>query len=705
MKIKRKIFNFIFINKPIIVLFVLGLFNSFNPIYADTYYIAPYGDDNNPGTLTEPWATITKANTVLQAGDTVFIREGSYNDRIEPINSGTQGNYITYMAYPGETPVIDRSVLITNWNEYTDSIYWAEYTGYTIPLWEDTFEEAGFYCGLWPVFSLSELDEPGKFYHDEVNKRFYVWTSTGDDPNNHTMRASTGKGAHFNKDYIVIDGINMKWIVTGILSENCSNCIFKNMDIQYTYGGISLKWDTHHNRILNNTIFHAGSWYWDEGDGIFLTGHHTFIEGNDISLTGHNPINTRGYSTGIAAHHNIIQNNRLHDSGSSAICSNYDTWREVWRNNFAYRCTGVGIQTDGNDNVFYNNVCYHNGQAGGVYLTDGRTGGNNKFFNNTFFNNNSIYLSQPQQVLYPEEWSITECIGCIVDSNIFKNNIIYNTEDDSTKLYMIYSDLDEFRKNVFCYNDFFNDREVYIRDIPIGTNPLSWWEENYPIKFNNNIIIDPLFIDPNNEDFNLESSSQLINAGTFLSNTISSGSGSIISVEDAGYFCDGYGITEGDLIQLEGQNETVRIIDVDYDNNIIIIDSTLVWAAGQGIGLPYNGSAPDMGAFEYDAGTSIDPGINNSTSRICLLSNYPNPFYQSTVIAYQLPVSGKVILKVYDIIGQKVLTLVNKKQPAGYYSVIWDGTTDTSEPISSGIYFYHIQTGDYMETKKCILLK
>ncbi|MCD4697953.1 MAG: right-handed parallel beta-helix repeat-containing protein, partial [Bacteroidales bacterium] len=597
MKLKRKTFDLNFINKSIIVLFVLGLFNSFNPIYADTYYVAPYGDDNNPGTIAEPWATFTKANTVLQAGDTVFIREGTYNDRIEPVNSGTPGNYITYMAYPGETPVIDRSVLITNWNEYTDYIYWAEYTGYTIPLWEDTFEEAGFYCGLWPVFSLSDLDEPGKFFHDEVNERFYVWTSTGDDPNNHTMRASTGKGAHFDKDYIVIDGINMKWIVIGILSDNCSNCIFKNIDIQYTYGGMALKWDTHHNQILNNTIFHAGSWYWDEGDGIFLTGHHTLIEGNDISLTAHNPINTRGYDTGIAAHHNIIQNNRLHDCGSSAICSNYNTYREVWRNNFAYRCTGCGLQTDGYDNAFYNNVCYHNGQAGGVYLTDGRTGGNNKFFNNTFYNNNSIYLSQPQQVLYPEEWSITECIECVVDSNIFKNNIIYNTEDDSTKLYMIYSDLEEFRSNVFCYNDFFNDREVYIRDIPIGTNPLFWWEEYYHLNFNNNIITDPLFLDPNNEDFNLESNSQLINAGTFLTNTVSSNTGSVITVEDAGYFCDGYGITEGDLIQLEGQNETARIIEVDYDNNIIYIDSIFGWVAGQGIGFPYSSSAPDMGAF------------------------------------------------------------------------------------------------------------
>lgn len=697
-----KIISFDLIKKFIMTSFVSGILSSTTLIYAENYYVAPYGDDDNPGTLAEPWQTIAKANTELQSGDTVFIREGTYNESINPINSGTPGNYITYKAYPEEIPVIDRSVLITNWFNYTGSIYWAHYTGYTIPLWEDTFDEAGFYCGLWPVFSLSELDEPGKFFHDEVNQRFYVWTSNGEDPNNHTMRASTGKGAHFNKDYIVIDGIHLKWIVIGILSENCSNCIFKNLDIQYTYGGISLSGETHHNRILNNTIFHSGSWYWDEGDGIFLAGHHTLIEGNNISLTGHNPINTRGYTAGTQPHHNIIQNNRLHDSGSSAMCSNWDTYREVWRYNFAYRCTGCGLQVDGYDNAFYNNVCYHNGQSGGVYLTDDRIGGNNKFFNNTFYNNNSIYLSQPQQILYPEEWCITESSGSIVDNNVFTNNIIYNTEDDSTKLYMVYSVLDELRNNVFSFNDFYNNREVYIYDILTGNYPLSWWEANYPVNFNNNIIMDPLFVAPDNENFNLKSNSQLIDAGTFLTNTISSGSGSVITLEDAGYFCDGYGLIEGDLIQLEGQDETVRIIDVDYDGNIITIAGSSVWVAGQGISFPYNGSAPDIGAFEYDPGTSIEPEINNSTGS--LISNYPNPFNATTTMSFSIPVNGIVELSVFNIKGQKIVTLVDENLRIGLHGVIWNGNDESGNPVSSGIYFYILKTEEEIITNKMILL-
>ena len=210
----------------------------------------------------------------------------------------------------------------------------------------------------------------------------------------------------------------------------------------------------------------------------------------------------------------------------------------------------------------------------------------------------------------------------------------------------------------------------------------------------------------------MESSSQLINAGTFLTNTVSSGSGSVITVEDAGYFCDGYGLTEGDLIQLEGEVETARIIEVDYDNNIIIIDSTLVWIAGQGIGFPYSGTAPDMGAFEYDGTTSIEPGFDNNTSNIHLLSNYPNPFSQSTIIGYQLPapcavacmpglmglVSDKVILKVYNMLGQEIRTLANEKQFPGEYEVEFN-----AQGLPAGVYYYRLTIGKYSQTRKMIL--
>ena len=74
---------------------------------SNTYYVAPWGNDRNPGTIDQPWRTIQHAAETLLPGDTVYIKEGIYNERVIPQNSGSPGNYITYTAYPGDTVIID----------------------------------------------------------------------------------------------------------------------------------------------------------------------------------------------------------------------------------------------------------------------------------------------------------------------------------------------------------------------------------------------------------------------------------------------------------------------------------------------------------------------------------------------------------------------------------------------------------------------
>jgi parallel beta-helix repeat protein len=73
------------------------------------YYVAPGGNDSNPGTESKPWKTIQKAARTLAPGDTVYIRAGTYQERVTPQNSGSAGAVITYAAYPGEAPVMDGS--------------------------------------------------------------------------------------------------------------------------------------------------------------------------------------------------------------------------------------------------------------------------------------------------------------------------------------------------------------------------------------------------------------------------------------------------------------------------------------------------------------------------------------------------------------------------------------------------------------------
>jgi len=88
-----------------------------------------------------------------------------------------------------------------------------------------------------------------------------------------------------------------------------------------------------------------------------------------------------------------------------------------------------------------------------------------------------------------------------------------------------------------------------------------------------------------------------------------------------------------------------------------------------------------------------------------LSQNYPNPFNSSTVISFQLPVISNVTLKVYDILGREVATLVNEEKPAGSYEVQFNSHSGNVRNLTSGIYFYKLKVGVYEETKKMILLK
>jgi hypothetical protein len=88
-----------------------------------------------------------------------------------------------------------------------------------------------------------------------------------------------------------------------------------------------------------------------------------------------------------------------------------------------------------------------------------------------------------------------------------------------------------------------------------------------------------------------------------------------------------------------------------------------------------------------------------------LRQNYPNPFNPTTVIQYALPKSSFVKIEVYNILGQKVRTLMEEEQEPGYKMVDWDGKDDSGAEVSSGVYFYRIEAGSFVECKKMTLLK
>jgi hypothetical protein len=104
---------------------------------------------------------------------------------------------------------------------------------------------------------------------------------------------------------------------------------------------------------------------------------------------------------------------------------------------------------------------------------------------------------------------------------------------------------------------------------------------------------------------------------------------------------------------------------------------------------------------------AVEDGENNTgrPSSYSLDQNYPNPFNPSTRISYTLPEAGYASVKIYRIDGQLVKTIVNSYHTAGRFEVMWDSKNDAGESVSSGVYFYRLQSGAYVQTKKMMLLK
>ncbi len=141
-------------------------------------------------------------------------------------------------------------------------------------------------------------------------------------------------------------------------------------------------------------------------------------------------------------------------------------------------------------------------------------------------------------------------------------------------------------------------------------------------------------------------------------------------------------------------NETSPAIDAGSGVNAPTIDK-------DGIARP-QGNGIDIGAYEFTSSTSVDE--ETLPNDFILFQNYPNPFNPSTKISWQSPVGSWQILKVFDVLGNEVATVVNEYRNAGSYEVDFNLGHSIKNPVS-GIYFYQLVLGNFNQTKKMLLLK
>jgi hypothetical protein len=114
-------------------------------------------------------------------------------------------------------------------------------------------------------------------------------------------------------------------------------------------------------------------------------------------------------------------------------------------------------------------------------------------------------------------------------------------------------------------------------------------------------------------------------------------------------------------------------------------------------------TATDIATLFADVTSVEQPQVVPATFE--LSQNFPNPFNPSTVIRYEIATSSRVVLRVLNLLGQEVRTLVNEQRPAGAFEVIWDGSNNLGQQVSSGAYLYRLEAADVVQTRKMLFLR
>lgn len=405
------------------------------------------------------------------------------------------------------------------------------------------------------------------------------------------------------KSYITVSGLNFTNVSRfGLLSSatnnTITNCTFAYINGASFWGGLAIAFSSRSNLVTGCTLHHWGDTEPSaEGDMIDIggettdTSYYNRIENNTLYSSGHALLNLRcGY--------NVVRGNTAHN--------------EVWSGGYGHRCFIVDADPDlpGGYNLIESNRLSFatNSVDGGANVgLDLRTRLNIVRFN-TFFNNSDVGL-----MMAGGSGQVDEAIYNHIYNNTFYTNGLDTSFSDAAIGMQTYGAPFIVKTNSIFNNLFWMHGSSYWNS---GANAALAMQ----IRSNNwEQTSDPLFTDvataytattAGKPDLTLQAGSPCVNAGGFLTTiTSASSSGTSFTVADPWFFQSGLGGIAGDLVQLQGQSTTARITGIS--GSTITVDASVTWTNGQGIALPYSGSSPDIGAYEYQ--TSSSSGNRSAT--------------------------------------------------------------------------------------------
>jgi hypothetical protein len=646
------------------------------------------------------WATIAKVRGYSFAdGDTILLKRGCtwHEVLVVPRNGLLFGNYGS-----GNKPMLDAATVLTGFVADAGSVY--KKTSVSSSYCLQVFQDA---TRLILESSRGAMVAGSSFY-DSGTSTLYVWCTDNANPSMHTIEATPNyaRGIDFNgKDNITLDGMDQEraWFgfdfgnVLGSHVATISKCaLYYNDDRGINFGGYK-------DLGITNVLLDRDSVYNCRTEEGFWLGNGTEVaqycygtgstpdfrvglRGVDCKFLHCRSVNPQGPSLYIEREVGYARPLRTVIS---------DCWLEGSTGSVAV--ANAGVNTTFNYNVIIGNSTVPN-YVNALYI-GGDSAANTVLYNNTIIGKSGVGTV----IEFDNETNLT-----------FKNNIVVGPSG----MKMVYFD-SHFSGWVSDYNDWQGTGKIEVGGLG-NYSTLAAFAAVVGGE-THSITTDPLFT-TNYIDFHLQGRSHCINAGTSVGLTTDFDGNAILGNPEIGAY--EYYRSPPALPFPVGSFSASP--DTLVTNGLV----TLTWTDSNATSASINngvGSVPtkggklsvaadtsvtfiltltnSAGSRNYEAPiTVLSPARGTASSlppvRFSLRQNYPNPFNPSTTIRYDVPWASHVTITVFDVLGRQVSVLVNETREAGVHEVKFDGSN-----LASGVYFYYLQAGSFVDTKALLLLR
>jgi len=504
--------------------------------------------------------SLATANASAAPGDTIYLRGGTYSTTLAPRQSGTAAAGITFQSAGGEVAAL-RGVAVAIDLQSRSYLTIDGLAADTVDYWlrlKSSDHICVFNCTFTNLRSNTQPNWPDGLLISESSHHNWV------------KNCSAGGVGYALTDCsgpCAIGGMFLgDWEIGPPYDASSFNLIENNT---FYHGGHHVLEINSPSNIIRNNYFHNENW----------TGTCAHPETNGMCADRNIIIedNVGNFAIRNVIEGNIIAYGGVPADGNTSTGMSIRTQSNIVRNNLFYDNDGPGISLYEGSGQSYSadhthifaNVFFHNG-----YTAVAMTGSDARYNSGLLFDHTSGTSGAP------------------IANVVIKNNLFWDDNGSSLSFYYTDPASEELAGNFY--------QTAYSRGAS-GNGPVDLPAGNLKSASDplfTNISGAPDVSNPNQFDFHLQAASPAIDQGVFLTTTSTAGTGTVIPVVDASYFIDGFGIIGGDLIQLQGQTQVAHIVSVDYATNAITVDAPLIWSAGLGVGLPYTGSRPDIGAFE-----------------------------------------------------------------------------------------------------------